>query len=123
MLKDCVGVFSTLVYWNMLEVGLSIIAACLPTLAPLFHDLSAEKLNQRMRSGLMLRSRSARVMKSVSETNILRNAGAEHNVGHETIAMGTFESGHEEGEMINEEMNGQIMVTKGLSRHSSTEPV
>ena len=123
MLKYCVGVYSTIVYWSMLEMGLSIIAACLPTLAPIFHDLSAEKLSQRLRSVFTLRSRSARVMKSVSEMDILRNVGAENNVRLETIAMGTFERGHGQGEMINEEMNGQIMVTKGLSRHSSTESV
>ena len=118
MLKDCVGVYSTIVYWVVLEMGLSIIAACLPTLAPIFHDLSVEKLSQRMRSIFTLRSRSAGAMKSVSETNILPNAGAENNMRLETIAMGTFESRHVEGEM-----KGQIMVTKDLSRHSSNEPV
>ena len=123
MLKDSVGFYTTVAFWSMLEMGLSIIAACLPTLAPIFHDLSAEKLSQRMRSIFTLRSRSAGVMKSVSETNILRNAGAENNVRLETIAMGNCESGHGEGEMMNEEMNGQIMVTKDLSRHSSMEPV
>ena len=123
MLKDCVGVYSTLVYWVVFEAGLSIIAACLPTLAPIFHDISAEKLSQRMRYIFTLRSRSTGVMKSVSETNILPNVRAENNMRLETIAMSTFESGHGEGEMTNEEMKGQIMVTKDLSRHSSNEPV
>ena len=41
----------------------------------------------------------------------------------ETIAMGTLESGHGEGEVISERLDGQIMVTKDLSRHSSIEPV
>ena len=123
MLKDCVGVYSTIVYWIMLEMGLSIIAACLPTLAPIFHDLSAEKLSQRMRSIFTLRSRSAAAMKSVSQTNILRNVGAENDMRFETIAMGNCKSGHGEGETMDEEMTGHIMVTKVLSRHSSTEPV
>ena len=104
-------------------MGLSIIAACLPTLAPIFHDLSAEKFSQRLRSIFTLRSRSAGVMKSVSETNILRNVGAENNVRLETIAMGNYESGHGAEETMNEEMTGHIMVREDLSRHSSTEPV
>lgn len=123
MLKDCVGFYTTIVYWSMLEMGLSIIAACLPTLAPTFHDLSAEKLGQRMRSILALPSRSAGVMKSVSETNILRKIGAENNMRLETIAIGNCESGHGAGELMNKEMAGHIMVTKDLDRHSSTEPV
>ena len=104
-------------------MGLSIIAACLPTLAPLFRNLSAEKLGRRMRSFFSLRFRSARVVKSVSETNILRHIGAENNVRLETIAMGTFESGTGDREMVTEQLNGQIMVTKGLSRHSSVDAV
>ena len=108
----------------MLEMGLSIIAACLPTLAPIFHDLPVEKLSQHMRFIFTLRSRSAAAaMKSVSETNILHNVGTENNVRLETIAIGNCESGHRGGNMINEEMTGQIMVTKELSRHSSTEPI
>ena len=123
MLKDYVDVYSTIVYWVVLEMGLSIIAACLPTLAPIFRDFSVEKLSQRVSSIFTLRSRSAGAMKSVSETNILPNVGAGNNMRLETIAMGTFGSGHGEGEMMNEEMKGQIMVTKDLSRHSSNEPV
>ena len=115
ILKDCVGVYSTIVYWIMLEMGLSIIAACLPTLAPTFHDLSAEKLSQRMRFIFTLRSRSAGAMKSVSQTNILRNVGAENDMRLETIAMANCESGHGEEEMIKEEMTGYIMVTRVLS--------
>ena len=123
MLKDHVGFYTKIVYWSMLEMGLSIIAACLPTLAPIFHDPSADKLSQRTRSVFTLRSRSAGIGKSVSETDILRSVGAENNVRLETIAMGNCESGPGGGEITNEEMIGQIMVTKGLSRHSSIEPV
>ena len=123
MLNNRIGFYTKIVYWSMLEMGLSIIAACLPTLAPIFHDLSVEKLSQRTRSAFMIRSRSAGIGKSVSETNILPNIGAENNVRLETMAMGNYESGHREGERMNEQMNGQIMVTKGLSRHSSIEPV
>ena len=104
-------------------MGLSLIAACLPTLAPIFHNLSTEKLSQRMRSIFTLRSRSTDVKKSVSETNILRNVGGEFNTRLETIAMGSCESGHGEGVMMHEGMNGQIMVTKDLSRYSSAEAV
>ena len=107
----------------MLEMGLSIIAACLPTLAPIFHNLSPQKLSQQMRSICTLRSRSAGVMKSVSETDILRNVGTDNNMRLETIAIGNCESGHGEGEMMSEEMAGHIIVTKDLSRHSSTEAV
>ena len=124
MLKDSVGFYTTIVFWSMLEMGLSIIAACLPTLGPIFHDLSAEKLGQRMRSFLALRSPSAGVGKSVSETNILSDIGAGNNVRLETMATGNCVNGRGGGgDMMSVEMTGHILVTKDLRRHSSIEQV
>ena len=120
MLKDCVGLNSTIAYWTTLEVGLSTIAACLPTPAPTFRG------EARTAHALPLHAPVA-VCKGheerFPEMNILRIAGAGYNVRLGTTAMGTFERGQEKGEMTNEHINGQIMVTKGLSRHSSFEHV
>ena len=104
-------------------MGLSVIAACLPTLAPLFRDLSADEISQRICTFFTLRSRSSGALKSVSQTNIVRKIGAENNAGFETIAMGNFESENMEREGQDEGMNGQIFVTTGLNRHSSLEAV
>lgn len=101
-------------------MGLSVIAACLPTLAPIFRD--PEQISQRIRTFFTLRSRSSGPMKSVSETNIVRKMGAE-NAGLETIAMGNFENANTEREGRDEGMNEQIFVTTGFSRHSSIDVV
>ena len=103
----------------MLEMGLSVIAACLPTLSPLFRDLSAKGMSQRLRSIFTMTSRSSEASRSVSETNMVRRIGAENNVGFESIAMGNYESGNSHEIKRSEETEGRIMVTRGLSMRSS----
>ena len=76
----------------MLEMGLSVIAACLPTLAPIFRDLSAKDISERLHSFFTLRWRSAKDLTSGSETNIVRKIGNENNYGVETVAMGNLKT-------------------------------
>ena len=96
-------------------MGLSVIAACLPTLAPIFHDLSTDKISHHIHTFLTLHSRSSsKPSKSASQTNIVRKIGAE------TVAMGNID-GEDGGQ--HERMDGHIFVTTGLSRHSSADMV
>lgn len=45
-------------YWSMIELGLSITAACLPTLRPLFRDSSFEGWYKALRSYITTRYKS-----------------------------------------------------------------
>lgn len=62
------GVVSIMLFWTMIEVGVAVIAACLPTLRPLFDGRTPESIVHSLRSVWSLRS--------------LRN---EHNMPHPTV--------------------------------------
>lgn len=53
---DDVGIVSILMFWGMLEVGIAMIAACLPVLRPLFQGWSPESIIRSFRSQISLRS-------------------------------------------------------------------
>ena len=53
---DDIGVVSLLLFWGMVELGVGIIAICLPTLRPLFRGFSPESILRSIRSALSLRS-------------------------------------------------------------------
>ena len=43
-------------FWGMLEIGIAMVAACLPVLRPLFHGWSPESIIRSFRSQISLRS-------------------------------------------------------------------
>lgn len=53
---DDIGVVSLLLFWGMVELGVGIIAICLPTLRPMFRGWSPESILRSIRSALSLRS-------------------------------------------------------------------
>jgi hypothetical protein len=53
---DDIGVVSLLLFWGMVELGVGMIAICLPILRPLFAGWSVEKIVQSVRSAISLRS-------------------------------------------------------------------
>ena len=53
---DDIGVVSLLLFWGMVELGVGMIAICLPTLRPLFRGWSPESLIRSIRSALSMRS-------------------------------------------------------------------
>lgn len=53
---DDIGVVSLLLFWGMIELGVGMIAICLPTLRPLFRGWSPESIIRSIRSALSLRS-------------------------------------------------------------------
>ena len=50
------GVVSILLFWAMMEMGVAMIAVCLPTLRPLFRNWSLESIIRSVRSAVSLRS-------------------------------------------------------------------
>lgn len=50
---------STSMYWGMIEMGLSIIAACLPTLRPLIGDPGVQTIYENARSYIRPRSKGS----------------------------------------------------------------
>ena len=50
------GVVSILLFWAMMEMGVAMIAVCLPTLRPLFRNWSLESIIRSVRSVVSLRS-------------------------------------------------------------------
>lgn len=53
---DDIGVVSLLLFWGMVELGVGMIAICLPTLRPLFAGWSPESIIRSIRSAISLRS-------------------------------------------------------------------
>lgn len=54
---DCsIVTVSTILYWSMIEAGLAIIAACLPTLQFLVRKVSLDSIVNSVRSALSLQS-------------------------------------------------------------------
>ena len=56
-------VISTSMYWSMMQMGLSIVAACLPTLRPLFNNASLQGWYKRLRSHITLPSKISLAMR------------------------------------------------------------
>ena len=50
------GVVSILLFWAMMEMGVAMVAVCLPTLRPLFRNWSLESIIRSVRSAVSLRS-------------------------------------------------------------------
>ena len=53
---DDIGVVSLLLFWGMAELGVGMVAICLPTLRPLLVSWSIEKVIQSVRSVISLHS-------------------------------------------------------------------
>ena len=55
---DGIGHLTTEIWWSMLEMGISVVAACLPTIRPLFGELDPERIIHSIRSMFSLTSLS-----------------------------------------------------------------
>lgn len=50
------GIVSILMFWGMLEIGIAMVAACLPVLRPMFQGWSPESIIRSFRSQISVRS-------------------------------------------------------------------
>ncbi|MCJ1469864.1 hypothetical protein MMC07_008508 [Pseudocyphellaria aurata] len=115
---NLLGFNTDIVYYSMLEVGLTIIAACLPTFGPLFSDSFKRRLTLTLRrfstSFPRFRYRFSSIdrpaMVSQSETRIVWDGP---HMGLETVA---FVDGNREIDVP----LGQIHVTTDTNRSSSS---
>lgn len=97
---------TTQLYWSMIEMGLCVIAACLPTLRPLFAEMSAEQIINSIRSKFSMDSVSSlfagqqrsskngsgyNEFSTASETHIVPKTSDENYLGVETHAMKDLE--------------------------------
>ena len=58
----------------MIELGVALIAACLPTLRPLFHDVSLESVSRSIRSKLSLHFSRSRSRSALPKDDIARRS-------------------------------------------------
>ena len=84
------GIVSILMFWGYLEIGVGIVAACVPTLRPLLEDWSLESVIRSIRSTISLRSfgNSAKegTGRSESETAI-RGVPEQEKSQHELVSI------------------------------------
>lgn len=73
---DGIGHLTTEIWWSMIEMGISIVAACLPTIRPLFGKLSPDRILHSIRSMFSLQS-----LTSLTPSARRRAAGSEESLG------------------------------------------
>lgn len=113
-------------FWGMLEMGVAMIAVCLPTLRPLFHGWSPESIMRSFRSALSLRSVGSRKRSYPSTTNPRERAESETSLGnvesvgyaahtnyHQAYAMGPVTARQDGKDKM---PNGEIYVRKALTQ-------
>lgn len=71
------GIVSILMFWGMLEIGIAMVAACLPVLRPLFQGWSPESIIRSFRSQLSLRSSGSGKKASLSVKNGIERTESE----------------------------------------------
>ncbi|KAL9073756.1 MAG: hypothetical protein Q9161_002794 [Pseudevernia consocians] len=71
---DDMAVVSLILFWPMVEMGVALVAACLPTLRPLFHDVSVESVIHSVRSKLSLSSLRSTSKSSLTQGDTARRS-------------------------------------------------
>jgi len=114
---DQIGVQTTIVYWSMLEIGLSILAACLPTFWPLIARRPTPKIGYYLRTLL-----PRRLNDSEKSTAADRNANPLF-VPNNAVKQYCKIEGNTASipERKSTETMEHITVTTGISRHESVE--
>lgn len=127
--SDSIGIISILMFWGMLEMGVAMVAVCLPTLRPLFHGWSPERILHSFLSVLSLSSRSKSYRsfpenqreRGESETSLADakpSVYAAHVNQHQAFAMGPMTT-QQEGKVQTPE--GEVWVNSNLTQ--TVEPV
>ena len=101
----------------MLEAGIAIIAACLPTLGPLVSDKNKNRVSKTIQNLLTSSRRPNRPSKTynkISEGNLVSNEQNVRSLGVESFVMGDVKT-------QSAALNGPIKVTTGTSQHFSME--
>jgi len=115
---------STILYWSMIEGGLAIIAACLPTLRFLVGKLSLDSIVNSVRNVLTLESKRSRQSQQSTEpsegpyTNIYANTSSTSHSQMvrskeptDVFVMGNID--------VSQAAEHDIFITRQISQHSS----
>ncbi|KAL8704394.1 MAG: hypothetical protein Q9225_008089 [Loekoesia sp. 1 TL-2023] len=105
------GIVSILMFWGMLEIGVAIIASCLPTLRPLFQGWSPESIIASIRSKISLpsigsKSHHSRDRPGTSESETAMT----ENLNSQTLGLGSVNSIDVEAFAM-----GKVEIEKGQS--------
>lgn len=73
MLLTSLGVASILLFWGMMEMGVGMIAVCLPTLRPFFRNWSLESIVRSFRSISLRSIESSRKSCADANENVVRS--------------------------------------------------
>jgi hypothetical protein len=111
-------------YWSMVEMGLTIVAACLPTLRPLFGEMLPADISRIFQSFLSLRSHSSEESLRAKKQKLRQDSGnssnssemefaeqKDHRVSTEVYSMNDVEAQRYE-------LPGGIMVQNHVSHTS-----
>ena len=101
----------------MLEIGVAIVAACLPTLSPLISDKHRELLSGAIKTLFTLSSRRNQPSKTynkISEANVFPKDQNDRSLGVESFAMGGTQRD-------TTGLEGSIKVTTDTSQHSKLQ--
>lgn len=101
-------------YYTMLELGLSIIAACLPTLGPLVSEERKANLSRSFRGIFTSFSRPSKKYKTISEPSLGNKQSNKRALGVESFALSGLEQ-RPTG------LDRSIHVTRDTSQHSTIE--
>lgn len=117
------AVVSLLEFWGMVEVGVGMIACCLPTLRPLFLGFSPESVLLNIRNAFSLRSDSSRGSSKVyrraeSKTSVATSDGqapvytGQHHPGYmESYAAGPAPASHAQSDTLSRaELDGVKVI-------------
>lgn len=121
---QALGIISILMFWGMLEMGVAMVAVCLPTLRPLFHDWTPESV---MRSLLSVFPVSSKTKSYRSFPDDQRGGGdsdialadtkssvyAAHANQHQTYATGPLTTQPRRSEQMS---NGEVWVNRDLTQ-------
>ena len=78
--KKKLDVEAPLLFWTVPECCLSVTCACLPTLSPIFRDLSVESILQSFKNLLSCRTYSSRLQRNLNRPHIEIAGYKRHNI-------------------------------------------
>lgn len=104
-----IGVVSILMFWGMLEMGVAMVAVCLPTLRALFQGWSPESIIRTFRSALSLGSSASK------ERSYRSSANKRHKRGESEASLADVEAWGAVGDESRHQAYamGQVHAQKG----------
>lgn len=120
---DGIGHLTTEIWWSMIEMGISVVAACLPTIGPFFGNLLPERVIQSIRSIFSLQSFSSRGHTTSTHHNPNhpqfsndQTSLSQHGTINEVDASGSVQSGDLEAQKASTMPSSSATITTRVSK-------